>query len=82
MTDTPHVHMDITAALAGGRCIHIPSTSGGLDAKAALDLSEDIRSAALIAAQLANERQHEATYRNPGPTVVHGDPAGLIGDPQ
>lgn len=75
----PHVHMDVTAALAGDRCIHIPSTSGGLDAKAALDLSEDIRSAALIAAQLASERDHERSYRKTGDTVVHGDPAHLIG---
>lgn len=78
----PHVHMDVTAALAGRPAINF-SGLGSLDALAAeeaLTLSEDLRSAALIAAQLATERDHERSYRKTGDTVVHGDPAHLIGD--
>lgn len=74
----PNINMDVTAALAGRPCID-PGDGSLLDAEQALTLSEDIRSAALIAAQLANEREHERSYRKATKTVVHGDdPADLI----
>jgi hypothetical protein len=56
MTDRPHVTLDVTNAKAGRPSIALKDPDlWGLNPEAALQLSVDLRSAALLAAQAQNE---------------------------
>ena len=61
MTTGPHVSLDVSAALVGQPSISV-DPHAELTAEQALQLGEDVRSAALVAAQLAHERETMAGY--------------------